>query len=238
MSDFEQLLVVQGHDTRIRQLEHELEALPARTQAAQARRRLDALAQEKVPIEAQRADLKRQQSLLEDEVTLVENKTDRENNRLYSGEVTGIKELQAIQDEIASLGRHRETLEDKILAIMEQAEPVDAHLEQFAEAATTTEASLAEAEADIAKQSERIDGELAAEAAQRSDAASEVTDTDLLATYDTKRAELGGVGVARFTGALCEGCHLSMSAMEVDQIKKQPADALVICSSCERILVR
>ena len=62
-------------------------------------------------------------------------------------------------------------------------------------------------------------------------------DADLLGTYDRIRADTGGVGIARFAGGRCEGCHLALPAMEVDQIKKQAPDVVVTCSSCERILV-
>ena len=62
-------------------------------------------------------------------------------------------------------------------------------------------------------------------------------DGELLAEYERLRRELGGVAVARLAGTSCGGCHLSLSAVEVDRIRKTPAGAMVHCEECGRILV-
>jgi hypothetical protein len=36
----------------------------------------------------------------------------------------------------------------------------------------------------------------------------------------------------------CSGCHLTLPAMEVDRIRKAPADEVITCDQCGRILVR
>ena len=36
----------------------------------------------------------------------------------------------------------------------------------------------------------------------------------------------------------CGGCHLALPATEVDRVRKEPADALIRCEQCDRILVR
>ena len=69
-------------------------------------------------------------------------------------------------------------------------------------------------------------------------AAADGVDAELLATYEGLRGELGGIAVARLVGSVCGGCHLGLSAVEVDRIKKQPPDALVRCDECGRLLVR
>ena len=72
---------------------------------------------------------------------------------------------------------------------------------------------------------------------RRSSAAAGV-EAELLAAYEDLRVELGGIAVARLVGSVCGGCHLGLSAVEVDRIKKQPPDALVRCDECGRLLVR
>ena len=59
----------------------------------------------------------------------------------------------------------------------------------------------------------------------------------LLTTYDRLRERLSGVAVARLTGGRCDGCHLSLPAMELDRIRRQPAGSLENCEQCGRILV-
>ena len=59
----------------------------------------------------------------------------------------------------------------------------------------------------------------------------------LLTAYDRLRSRLGGVAVARLVGGRCDGCHLSLPAMELDRIRHQSAGSLETCEQCGRILV-
>lgn len=232
---FEPLLAIQDLDTAIDQLKHKRATLPAREQMSTAVAKLAQLAKEAAGVQAQRDELTRRQSLLEDEVTIVENKINGETEKLYSGSVTGPKELTALQDEIASLKRRQSSLEDDIIVVMEESEPVDAELESLAARQGSTEDTRATAEAEIAKMEAEIDAEVAADESARTEAASGI-DATLLGTYDRIRATTGGIGIARFVGGRCEGCHLSLPAMEIDRIKKAAPGEVVTCSSCERIL--
>ena len=63
-------------------------------------------------------------------------------------------------------------------------------------------------------------------------------DPGLLDEYERVRVACGGVGVARLNSKTCEGCHLQLSAVAFDRIRKEPADATVHCPECRRILVR
>lgn len=237
MPAFDQLLVVQSHDTHLQQLEHKRANLPARATLVEAQQALNALAAESAETESQRGELSTNQRHLELEVAGLEEKIEGETAKLYAGSVTGVKELQALQDEIASLKRRQGDLEDQVIELMEAGEPLDTELEAFAVRRGEIEAQIGSVEQEIADAEAAIDAEMATERADRVTAADGI-DAGLLATYDKIRENTGGVGVAKFVGGRCEGCHLSLPAMEVDQIKKQPADALVTCSSCERILVR
>ena len=59
----------------------------------------------------------------------------------------------------------------------------------------------------------------------------------LLSTYDRKRAALG-VAVARLVGKQCQGCHLELSAAEIDTVKDEAADTGVTdCPDCGRLLI-
>jgi uncharacterized protein len=59
----------------------------------------------------------------------------------------------------------------------------------------------------------------------------------LLATYERLRARLGGVGVARLVGTHCDGCHLTLSAVELDRVRHLPDGEVYTCEQCGRILV-
>ena len=62
-------------------------------------------------------------------------------------------------------------------------------------------------------------------------------DDAAIARYDRLRARLGGVAVARLEGSRCGGCHLDLSAGELDQVRATGAGELADCPQCGRMLV-
>ena len=82
-----------------------------------------------------------------------------------------------------------------------------------------------------------IEGELGQVRKERDELAATV-ETDLLSEYDHLRKRLGGIAIARLVGGSCGGCHLTMSAVDVDRIKKLPPEAPAHCEECGRLLAR
>lgn len=82
-----------------------------------------------------------------------------------------------------------------------------------------------------------IDAALAEVAAQRGPAV-EGLPADLLGLYDKLRDSKGGVGAALLQHRRCGGCQLGIDAAELATIKAAPADEVVRCEECSRILVR
>jgi len=235
---YEQLLIVQENDTAADQLRHRRAALPARAEAAELEKAIAAFDAQVVEIDTRLGELDRSQKRLEDEVSLVEEKIAHENKALYSGSVTAPRELQALQDEIEALTRRQRSLEDDELDIMEAREPVDAMKVEQLERRDVAAARLAEVSEVLAAAEAEVDAELAAVLAARDAAAATIHDEALLREYERSRAQLGGVAIARLVGATCGGCHLMLSAVELDTIRKLPADARVTCEECGRLLVR
>lgn len=237
MTVFEDLLVIQEHDTEADQLRYRLAHLPERE--ARDRHLADVVAYESATAEVQdrRDALAREQRRLEDEVSLIEDKITEVDKTLYSGTVTAPRELQAFQDDIASLKRRQSQLEDGVIELMEQTEPLDAELEERRAARAEMDAvggrlevALDQVQADLVDALARVD-------AERAQLVGSIPD-DLLVEYDKLRSQLGGIAVARLVGSNCGGCHLMLSHVALDHIRHEPADAHVYCEECGRLLVR
>jgi predicted nucleic acid-binding Zn-ribbon protein len=232
----EALLEVQAHDTRLDQLRHQLENLPAREQRDAA---TGALADAEASLAARttaRDELAKQQKRVDDEVELLKAKRDGFNTKLYSGTVSNPRELQDLQEEIDSLDRRIRQLEDQELEIMEQVEPVEAELAELSSTLVARRTVLDDAESRLIA----AEAELAAEAdAQRNrrTVAAEPVPAELLEHYEKLRAGRGGIGVARMVGSQCGGCHLGLSAMEAARMRKLPEGEVAHCEECGRILV-
>lgn len=237
MSRWDTLLSVQEHDTHIDQAVHRRIALPARGQLDQAMQRLLAIEKEAAEVEVRRHDLSRDQQRLEDEIAKLTDKATQHDKALYSGSVTNPRELQAMQDEIAALRRRISQLEDQDLELMEQIEPLDADLARLAAERDAVDASAVALRASIAEDEVTIDGDLDRLRSERSAEAMQI-DPDLILEYETLRSQGGGIGIARLVGGSCGGCHLGLSAVEVDRLKKLPPDEPAHCEECGRLLAR
>jgi len=187
--------------------------------------------------QTQRDELARTQKRLEDEIATVEGKAAHVEKQLYDGSMTSPKEAQALQADLESLKRRQSSLEDDVLELMEQIEPLD---EQLSEASVAIEA-LASRRATVldalGAAEAAVDAELAATTSARQ-ALVDAVPPALIAEYERLRGGPGGVGVARLQGATCMACHISLAAAEVDVMRKLPADELAYCPDCGRLLVR
>lgn len=237
MTRWDELLDVQEHDTAMDQLVHRRSHLPSRAELDQVMAELGALERSASEVEETRHGLGRDQQKLEDEITSLNDKANHHDKALYSGSVTNPRELQAMQDEIASLKRRISQLEDQELELMEQIEPLDQQLAAFATSRTSLDERAAALRAEIAEQEVEIDSELAKVQGER-DALVGGIAPELLAEYDGLRKRLGGIAIARLVGGSCQGCHLSLPAVEVDRIKKLSPDEPVHCEECGRLLAR
>jgi len=237
MPSLDQLLVLQEHDTSLEQLEHRRVTLPERDQLTALVSELASVDARLAEVGTQREEVARTQKRLEDEVATVEAKASDVNAKLYGRGVTSPSELQALQDDEHALKRHQTTLEDKVLEQMELAVPLDVELAELAarrdalaEQVTTTEGRITVAEAEI---DVRLD-----EVRTERDALAGTLDPGLAEQYEQLRHDLGGIAVAPLVGSNCGGCHLTLSAVELDRVRHQPEGTLVFCGECGRLLVR
>jgi len=237
MSAFDALLHLQEHDTTIEQLEHRRATLPERERLADNERALVELANDEQRVHGERDDVARDQKRVEDEVAIVETKAGDVHKKLYGGTVTSPKELQALQADFDMLKRRQRELEDRVIELMEAAEPIDTTIDELAGRRATLEAETIAATAALAEALAAVEADLATAHAERDAIVVDVPD-DLLTAYDKLRPQYRGIAVAKLVGNNCGGCHLTLSAMAIDRLRKLPADALATCDECGRILIR
>ncbi len=237
MTHFEDLLVVQEHDTAIDRLKHRRANLPERAELAQIEDELVALERQLETVTEARDAVARRQRHHEDELAALETKIAEVNTRMYSGAVTIPRELQAMQADVDSLKRRQSTLEDDVLEAMDEREPLDEEVASLTAARAGHDQEAARLRLAIAEEEAAIGAELDQETAARAAAVAAVP-ADLVKLYEQIRGRSGGVGAARLVGPRCTGCHLTLPATELDRIKREPPDALIRCDQCSRILVR
>lgn len=237
MGTLDDLLRLQEHDTKIDQLRHRRATLPEREALQQLTAELGRHDAATAEVQTQRDQLAREQKRIEDEVASIEQKAAEVNSTLYSGSVTSPRELQAFQDDLRSLERRQHHLEDQVIELMEQIEPLDATLAERADQRADLEKRQAELQAALLEGEAEVDGELSRAEAERAEMAAGLP-PEAVARYETLRVDLGGIAIAPLVGSSCGGCHLTLSAVELDRIRHEPPDALIQCEECGRLLVR
>jgi predicted nucleic acid-binding Zn-ribbon protein len=234
----EDLVALQDRDLAIDRLRHRRLTLAARTELAAAEQRaadLDAgLAEAGRIVDAVAA----RQSALEAELAATEARLAEVNRRLYSGNVTASRELVSMSADADQLKQRRSDLEDQLLGVLEERDPLDARLTELTMERRAVDQDRIRLQSTLAEEERAIDDELVVEEEARQAQAAAFGDPTVLRTYEQLRKRMGGVGAARLVGNACNGCHLVLAAQEVDRIRRLPPDELVSCEQCGRILVR
>jgi predicted nucleic acid-binding Zn-ribbon protein len=229
------LLDVQAADNPAEVLRHRLATLPERQRAADVQARVEALERSAAELAAPRHELERQQRRLEDEVGSLRTRADEADASLYSGRVTAVRELQALQDEVTSLRRRASELEDRVLELMVEIEPIAASEAGLAAEREQLEAEARAATVALAEAESVIEAELAGVLDERVTAAAGV-EAGALADYERLRPVFGGSAVVRLVGARCEGCPLAIPAVEADRIRRAPG-GVANCDECGRLVL-
>jgi len=237
MTMYSQLLEVQESDTRLDQLAHRREGLPERRQIAEADQVLatvDAQIAEQTATVDERRHVQRR---IDDELATQEARAKQIDTTLYGGTVSAARELQDLQAELETVRHHISGIEDDGLVALEQLEAAQARLAELQEMRAQIVARRDQAATALTVAAAEIDAEAEEVRAARAAAVAEVPD-DAVAEYERLRATLGGVGIARLVGSQCEGCHLNLSAVELDRVRHLDPDEPVHCEECGRLLVR
>lgn len=236
MSVPDDLLEVQDHDTAADRLRHRRATIPELAALLLVGDRLAELEAALAEVTAHRDGVARQEKRLDDEVTAVTAKMAEVKGLLYSGTVSAIRELQAMEAEVGALTRRRTVLEDDLFEAMEEREPLDARISALDAERRRLDAEGSRLHAVVAEVRVAIDGELEVELEGRARAAAGLP-PELASLYEQLRARSDGVGAARLVNGRCGGCHLALPATEVDRLRRLPPDTLERCEQCACILV-
>jgi uncharacterized protein len=235
-ADLEALLALQDLDTHIDQEMHKRAHLPEREELVQLERLITQKESARSEVAALLADVVTRQEAAERELKATEDRVAQVNTRLYGGTVTASRDLQAMAADVEGLRKRASELEDRVLALMEEREPFDRQVAEFDAQLAELEARQRDVLALLKDAEAEVEADIATLSAQRPKAAEAVPE-QLLSTYERLRTRLGGVAVARLTGGRCDGCHLTLPAVELDRIRHESAGTLEYCEQCGRILV-
>lgn len=229
------ILELQAADTMAEQLRHRRTNLPEREQLQATKNDLIRWDQSLQTIRKRLDELSAQIDQAEQRSRAIDTKTTRLHAQLRT--VIAPREAEALQAELATLDRERSDLDDVELTALEEQSRLDDELqallaqeETLRDAFLGADAALSAALADIDGEVTRIGGRL--------QALRDAVDPKVLKLYDRLRQH-HVVAAAGMSGSRCDGCHLDLSAVEVDIVRDTAAkaDGIADCPHCGRLLV-
>ena len=231
------LVAVQQLDTEAEQLQHRRIFLPQRQDLSAARVEQGELQRQIGAVALKRIEVLTRQKRLEDEAAIIQAKADVDDNRLYSGEITAIRDLQALQAEIAGLRSRQGTLEERAIEALMEAEEFSGQADSLEAQRTACDERVTVLEAEVAAAEAAIDQQLGALTAARAEASARA-ESAALAKYEALRQTFGPSTAVSFDPSSGCGCPDHMPAVEVARIKRCAQGEMLDCAECGRLVLR
>jgi hypothetical protein len=226
------LLDLQDVDLAIDRLIHQRQTLPELTKYQEAAGRREQLEEVRAGKGAELRSLELDLDKAEGELELVEIKLKESETRLFAGGMSG-RETEQKRLEVQSLRGQQSALEDRVLALIDQVDPVRTEVGRLDAQMSTTTQEVSGLEEVIAAAWRQIDAQIGRQEESKREIAATIS-PELIALYEQLRRSKEGVAVGRLTGGQCGGCHLALSLPEQAEAADWDPPR---CLHCMRILV-
>ena len=169
----------------------------------------------------------------EDQTRAQRIKIEQNENHLYSGRVSAPKELQDLQQEVAALKRHLDTLEERQLIAILAFEEVEAEQQAFQKQLDAVWALKMEADAGLSGERTKLLADVESLQSERNAANAAIPEADRN-LYEGLRKRRKGVAVADAATRSCGACGTSLSSTLYQAART--SGAITFCDTCGRIL--
>ncbi|MEI6710552.1 MAG: hypothetical protein WCL17_06195 [Actinomycetota bacterium] len=147
------------------------------------------------------------------------------------------KELVAVQSELEHVLVQLGEAQNREVELFLRCEPLELELANSSEGAKAMVARRTELRKSLDELTASLDEEIASLIASRTLLVEAVPER-LRSQYERARSHVGGgVGAAQVVSGRCEGCHISLSPLDIDRLKHTPSGECMPCPECERLLL-
>ena len=235
-SDQRQILDIAAFDQRTSALNHKAHTLAEHALLASLTTKSHNARDLRIGAQTELSDVKRELLRAEADVEQIVSRITRDEARLNGGSASP-KELGQLQHEVGTLGVRRAELEEVELEVMMRIDEINSRITEL----SAQEAAFATEIADLEIRKENalaaFNTELESIAKERAATLSTVA-PDFFALYEKIRTSNNGTGAAALIAGTCNGCHLSINAVELKRIIDVAEDEVIRCEECRCILVR
>ena len=176
-------------------------------------------------------ELKEKQHSFEWEIDDLNTKLSNDKNALYGGSVRNPKELENLQHDVDNLRKRLDTLEEKALAVMEEAERVEIKVTDGQKELKRLEQEQAKLKQELTEEMKGLTASLG-ELRKKQQLMLDEIDKETQKLYCLLK-ELKKSAVVRLERGSCRGCGIAITSAWQQRAR---GGAMVKCSNCGRIL--
>jgi uncharacterized protein len=228
------LLELQSLDTRLAQLDHRARSLPELAAIESITGEASVVKRSLVERSGVAENTGLELSRIEADVAVVESRITRDSDRLQGS--SSVKDVAALEQELAALRKRLDDLEEIELAVMERLETEQLIVEATKSELTDLETRLSNA--TLARDAGL--GELSVERSAATAARQLIADglpAELLALYEKQRSRYG-TGASMLRGGVSQASGVALLEDELQKIRSASPDDVLLCPSSDAILVR
>jgi predicted nucleic acid-binding Zn-ribbon protein len=233
--DLLDLYKLQLSDNKIAYLEREIEKLKANEELKSMEEELAETDEKISGLTGNFSELEKERKKLDDDLVMKNEKIRKNEQKLSSGTLTSSKEIMNYQEEIMSIKKLNESIENSIIEAMikiddineliklenEKREKIKSHVEKL----------KSEINENISKVEEKLEGYKA-----KHDDTLKLVPQDLIEKYNETKGKRGGIAVGILKDRLCMSCNMEMSAGEASRMSSM--DEIYKCPTCKRMIIK
>jgi uncharacterized protein len=229
LPDLKLVIRLQDIDTRLLGLQREISTLPKHISEIEKK-----LVSHERKLEVDRAAgaaNQKDRKKCEGDIQVQEQKISKLKDQMLQAKTN--EQYRAFQNEIDFCQKEIRKLEDHILELMGESEPLDKNV-KAAETALKAEKQQVEQEKQEARERTAVDQKAAAELKQERAEIVAKVNAGVYRQYERARKSRQGIAMAEAVDGRCTACYMTMRPQHFLDLKK--GDAILLCENCQRIL--
>jgi predicted nucleic acid-binding Zn-ribbon protein len=223
------LIALQHLDTAAEAARRRLGEIPSAEQSIEAR--VTAAGQEVDTAKARLAANQQARRELEKQVSMVDGRLSRFED--HKAAVKTNQEFTALLHEIATAKGEKDTIEEQILVLLEEADGITADIKAADRGLADARRDADSGKASLNAERQTLEADLARLNGER-EREMLALEKPVLARYEQLLKQRRMVAVAPIEGERCTACHVRLRPAVAQQVRRN--DGIVTCDSCQRIL--
>jgi predicted nucleic acid-binding Zn-ribbon protein len=233
--DLLNLYKLQLSDGRIAYLEREIEKLKANEELRTREEELNESEEKYNVLIKNYNELEKERKKLDDDLSMKNEKIKKNEQKLSSGVLTSSKEIMNYQEEIISIRKFNESIEDSIIEIMIKIDDINELIRLENEKKEKIRSHVDKLKEEISESVSLIEEKLKGFIIKKENTI-KLIPHDLIAKYIETKEKRSGVAVGILKERLCMACNMEMSAGEA--LKMNNPEEIYKCPTCKRMIIK